>query len=73
MDLGFVPSDADECILISANKRIIVVTYVDDGLVCTETQEEIDGVITELSKHYTIHNLGALTKFFGLDISRPDP
>ena len=73
MNLGFVPSDADECVFISANKRIIVATYVDDGLVCAETQEEIDWVVTELSKHYTVRNLGAPTKFLGLDISRPDP
>lgn len=73
MALGFVPSDADECVYISADKRIIVATYVDDGLVCAETQEEIDWVVTELSKHYTIRNLGAPTKFLGLDIHRPDP
>jgi Reverse transcriptase (RNA-dependent DNA polymerase) len=70
-DLGFTPSEADECVYISADKRIIVATYVDDGLVCAETQEEIDWVIAELSKHYKLHNLGSPTKFLGMDISRP--
>jgi len=69
--LGFTPSEADECIYISANKRIIVATYVDDGLVCADTQEEIDWVISELSKHYKLCNLGPPTKFLGLDISCP--
>jgi transposase InsO family protein len=69
--LGFTPSDADECIYISADKRIIVATYVDDGLVTAETQEEIDWVISELGKDYTIRNLGPPTKFLGMDISRP--
>src|SRR5271169_3887344 len=73
MELGFVPSEADECVFLSADERIIVETYVDDGLVCAEKQEEIDWVITELSKHYKLRNLGTPTKFLGMDISRPDP
>src|SRR5271154_4100671 len=73
MDLGFIPSEADECVFISADKRITVATYVDDGLVSAETQKEIDWVISELNKHYTVRNLGAPTKFLGLDIHRPDP
>jgi hypothetical protein len=73
MDLGFVPSEADECVFLSADKRITVATYVDDGLVSAEEQSEIDWVISELNKHYTVRNLGAPTKFLGLDIHRPDP
>ena len=69
--LGFTPSEADECVYISADKRIIVATYVDDGLVCADTQEEIDWVISELSKFYSLRNLGTPTKFLGMDISRP--
>jgi hypothetical protein len=41
MALGFVPSEADECVFISADKKIIVATYVDDGLVLAETQHEL--------------------------------
>lgn len=73
MDLGFVPSEADECVFISADKRITVATYVDDGLVSAEEQTEIDWVISKLNEHYTVRNLGAPTKFLGLDIHRPDP
>jgi hypothetical protein len=69
--MGFTPSEADECIFISADKRIIVATYVDDGLVSAENQEEIDWVISELSKHYKLRNLGTPTRFLGMDISRP--
>ena len=69
--LGFTPSEADECVYISADKRIIVATYVDDGLVCADTQGEIDWVISELSKFYSLRNLGTPTKFLGMDISRP--
>jgi len=70
IQLGFTPSEADECVFISADERIIVSTYVDDGLICAETQEEIDWVITELSKHYKLRNLGFPDKFLGMDISR---
>ena len=73
LDLGFTVSEADECVFISADKRITVATYVDDGLVSAHTQEEIDWLIAELSQHYTIRNLGVPTKFLGLDISRPEP
>jgi transposase InsO family protein len=73
LDLGFTPSDADECVYISADSGIIVATYVDDGLVCAQTQQEIDWVLSELSKFYTIRNLGPPTKFLGLDIVRPHP
>jgi hypothetical protein len=71
--LGFVQSDADEGVFLSADKRITVAIYVDDGLVKAEHQEEIDWVITQLSKHYTIRSLGTPKKFLGLDIHRPDP
>jgi hypothetical protein len=71
--MGFTPSDADECVFISADKNITVTIYVDDGLVCAPTQQEIDSVITSLSQSYTVRNLGVPTKFLGLDISRPDP
>jgi hypothetical protein len=73
IDMGFTPSDADECVFLSADKRTIVAVYVDDGLVCAPTQQEIDSVISSLSQSYTIQNLGAPTKFLGMDISRPDP
>ena len=46
LNLGFIQSDADEGIFLSANKQIIVAIYVDDGLIKAEHQEEIDGVIT---------------------------
>ena len=72
VQLGFTPSEADECVFISADKRIIVATYVDDGLVCADTQEEIDWVISELSKHYKLRNLGSPNKFLGMDISHPE-
>jgi hypothetical protein len=71
--LGFIQSDADEGVFLSADKRITVAIYVDDGLIKAEHQDEIDWVITQLSKHYTIRNLGAPKKFLGLDIHRPDP
>jgi len=73
IEMGFTPSDADECVFISADKKVIVCVYVDDGLVCASTQQEIDSVITSLSQSYTIRNLGAPSKFLGLDISRSDP
>jgi hypothetical protein len=71
--LGFTQSDADEGIFLSADKRITVAIYVDDGLIKADHQHEIDWVITELSKYYTIRNLGAPKKFLGLNIHRPDP
>jgi hypothetical protein len=71
--LGFIQSDADEGVFLSANKHITVALYVDDGLIKAEHQQEIDWVITQLSNHYTIRNLGAPKKFLGLNIHRPDP
>jgi hypothetical protein len=73
IDLGFTPSDADECVFISADKAIIVCTYVDDDLICAQNQDQIDWIIAELGKTFKIRNLGAPTQFLGLDISRPDP
>src|SRR5579859_2212498 len=56
LNLGFIQSDADEGIFLSANKQIIVAIYVDDGLIKAEHQEEIDWVIAQLSKHYMIRS-----------------
>ena len=73
LNLDFTVLEADECVFISADKRITVATYVDNGLVSAHTQEEINWLIAELSQHYTIRNLDIPTEFLGLDISRPQP
>jgi hypothetical protein len=69
ISLGFTQSDADEGVFLSADKRITVAIYVDDGLIKAEHQYEIDWVIAKLSKHC----LGFPKKFLGLNIHRPEP
>jgi Reverse transcriptase (RNA-dependent DNA polymerase) len=73
ISLDFVQSDADESLFISADKRVIVIIYVDDDLIKTSLQAEIDDLIAELSKFYIIHNLDSSKMFLGLDIHRSDP
>jgi len=75
LKLGYKQSNADESIFIlqSENDTTIVAVYVDDFLVLANTTQLIDNLNAQLSKSYTIRDLGPVKRFLGLDVHRPTP
>ena len=61
-------SEAAEYVFISTDKRIIVSIHDNNKFICRETQEEINGVITELTTNS--ETFGFPYKFLDKDISR---
>ena len=76
LNLNYQQSDADESIFIlrtSPTKFIIIAVYVDDILAFAKTTDEINNIFSQLSKRFTLRNLGPVKKFLGIDFQRPHP
>ncbi|CAL1680763.1 unnamed protein product [Lasius platythorax] len=69
---GVVPTNADTCLYhIGKGENIVLIAvYVDDVLIASRNQEEIDRIITSISKRFTIRNLGEVQQCLGIEFSR---
>ncbi len=66
--MELVPSDSDPCLFIG--KGSILITYVDDLLICARTQEEIDDLITKLQGNKCkICKEGTAEGYLGLQVT----
>lgn len=72
LDMGFVPSAFDPCLLL--RKDMMIVVYVDDCGVAAKTQAEIDAFIAELRKRgFALTVEGSFSEFLGIKFSKlPD-
>ncbi|KAK7603621.1 hypothetical protein V9T40_003620 [Parthenolecanium corni] len=68
VSLGFMQSKEDPCVYIRHHK-VIVALYVDDGLVVSTNQEELDNFLDELRSKFKIV-AKELNYFLGLEISQ---
>ncbi|CAI7841234.1 unnamed protein product, partial [Closterium sp. NIES-53] len=71
--LGFAPSTADPLLFLRTNTTLppfYVVMYVDDLVFATADTEALAHVKSELQKRHTCTNLGELTSYLGLRITR---
>jgi hypothetical protein len=68
--LGYWPSRADLCLFIrkegKGNKSYLII-YVDDGGILARPTE-VKRILTELSKHFVVKDLGKLESFVGCKI-----
>jgi len=60
-------SKLDPCVYYRHNPLVIVTIYVDDGLIFSNNQNEIDQLLKLLKAHFKIHLLD-LTTYLGLQI-----
>ncbi len=67
----FVPSQIDPCIFMKAG--IIIVTYVDDCIIVSDTRMKIDHLVHSLehgTEQFILTKEGTLDKFLGVDIRK---
>ncbi|CAI7776597.1 unnamed protein product, partial [Closterium sp. NIES-53] len=71
--LGFAPSTADPSLFLRTNTTLLpfyVLVYVDDLVFATADTEALAHVKSELQKRHTCADLGELTSYLGLRITR---
>ncbi|CAI7907417.1 unnamed protein product [Closterium sp. NIES-54] len=71
--LGFAPSSADPSLFLRTNTTLppfYVLVYVDDLVFATADTEALAHVNSELQKRHTCTDLGELTSYLGLRITR---
>lgn len=67
--MKFVPTCSDCCVYSNTDKQIILVIYVDDGLVVGPSMEDCNQVIRDLSKHFNVKQLAG-ELFLGIQIEK---
>lgn len=72
ISLGFIQSNADHtCFLKLADSLFLcVLVYVDDIIIASNNDSEVDLLKTQLHSHFKLRDLGALKYFLGLEIAR---
>jgi hypothetical protein len=68
--IGFKQSLSDPCLFTHSVRNIQLLIYVDDLLCATKDKANADWVHSELSKRFTIKNLGPVSKLLGIRIVR---
>lgn len=71
-EMGFTPSSADPCLYVRDvdGKQVYIVVYVDDVVIGSDDEEEVDRVHDEIGKHFETTGLGELKYFLGLEVDR---
>ena len=70
-EIGYMPLVSDPCLFMkSGEKKSFVLVYVDDMVVLSFTQGEIDDFKDQIKKHFSIKELGPAKHVLGLVIER---
>jgi Reverse transcriptase (RNA-dependent DNA polymerase) len=70
IDMGWKQSKADDCLYYKG--RVMFVVYVDDGILISKHQEDIDKELTTMRKRFNISIEGTLSDYVGVNIQRTD-
>ena len=65
---GFEQMPTSPCVFIHREKSVILIVYVDDGLVCSKTNDGVEFAKALLKKLYEISDLGPVSWFLGVGI-----
>ncbi|KAF0703123.1 hypothetical protein AaE_015536 [Aphanomyces astaci] len=71
-DDGFAATRSDGCVFTRrTNGALQIITiYVDDILVCAETDEEVDAIFNHMQAHIRLNDMGSVSKLLGMEIYR---
>ena len=70
-DIGFKQSNIDECLFYKGNTLFMF--YVDDGIIVSPKNEEIDEVITQLKEaKFNIEDMGEIGDYLGINFDYMD-
>lgn len=73
LDLGFEACESDPCLYVRRGKSVVyLVVYVDDLIVGSADEKEIDEVFRSLKDKFDVTSLGQLRHFLGYEIERVD-
>ncbi len=71
MELGFKPSQHDECVFYYG--KTVFIVYTDDTILLGPDKDEIDLLVRRLSRSFKIEDQGDLSDYLGIKIERkPD-
>lgn len=68
LKLGFKQCSVELCMFISRDSSIILVIYVDDGLIAGDTLELIEEFLTQLRKYFNLRVFDKIENFIGLHL-----
>jgi hypothetical protein len=70
--LGFkrLHSDHSVYIYVKGDTRILLPVWVDEITAASKSKEPLDWVVTELSKHFKLRDLGETSYLLGVEITR---
>ena len=72
LDMKLSISSEDRCVFYKFDPFLVLIIYVDDGVVFAERQKDADDLVDNLSKRFKLHSM-QLTTFLGFQIERPNP
>lgn len=68
--IGFYQCTSDNCVYIKTDRKVFLALYVDDGLLLSDSDEELDLVLVQLQKRFQITIIEDPKYFVGLQIER---
>lgn len=71
-EFGFVQSNSDKCVyrgIFNATEKVLLLLYVDDGLIFTETKETMDVIVKHLTSSFDVR-ISEPNYFVGMQIER---
>ena len=68
--IGFKRSNVDTCLYVNTEPGIIIAIWVDDILIASKSRENIVKVKGQLAGVFRMKDLGNLTHFLGMRITR---
>lgn len=73
-EIGFQQSRADPCLFNKSvsGRLVYLLIYVDDIIVASEVEEEIDQIECQLKKKVELSSLGEVSCFLGMRVSRDE-
>lgn len=70
-EFGLVQSSADPCVCSKKNENefTVVIIYVDDGIICSTSNQIMQNIVSYLGSHFKIRAFTP-NRFLGLDITK---
>ena len=70
IEIGFKRSNYDYCLYINSRDRetIYILLFVDDMLICSKNQKEINNVKLKLSNRFRMKDMGKVKTYIGINI-----
>ena len=67
---GFVRSEEDYSLYVHGTRKLIILLYVDDLVLAALSTQDISWIKHLLSEHFEMTDLGVLTSFIGVQVTR---